>query len=338
MFVCARAYVEPLLDRPNAPRGILLKVAPRRVAYAARVRIAVISTSYPEDEHDPSGHFVRAEVREMERAGHEVRVIAPWAGGAFGWPGVAARVRERPVRALDAAVWIASARRELRRAGKLDRVVAHWAVPCAFPIAGGAGGAGEPELEIVSHGGDVRALAALFAPVRVRVVRDLAQRAKVWRFVSESLRDQMLDALGTADRERVARIACVRPSPIEIGEGVREAGRAKCAALAVSRTAGARVAVTVGRLVASKRVDAVIEWAGRGGETLVVVGDGPERGRLEALARHCGADVRFVGKVGRDEALAWIAASDVLLHASQVEGLSTVVREAEALGVRVQRV
>jgi teichuronic acid biosynthesis glycosyltransferase TuaC len=65
----------------------------------------------------------------------------------------------------------------------------------------------------------------------------------------------------------------------------------------------------------------------------VVVGDGPERGRLVALARLRKIDARFVGRLPRPDALAWIGAADVLLHASRTEGLSTVVREANALGV-----
>ncbi|HWL85328.1 MAG TPA: glycosyltransferase, partial [Polyangiaceae bacterium] len=68
---------------------------------------------------------------------------------------------------------------------------------------------------------------------------------------------------------------------------------------------------------------------------LVVVGDGPERERLEVLARERGADVRFVGRRPRRETLAWIAVADALVHASEAEGLSTVVREAETLGTRV---
>jgi glycosyltransferase involved in cell wall biosynthesis len=66
------------------------------------------------------------------------------------------------------------------------------------------------------------------------------------------------------------------------------------------------------------------------------VGDGPEKGRLEAHARRLGLDTRFVGRTSRADALAWIAAADSLLHASRDEGLSTVVREAEALGVPVE--
>ena len=95
----------------------------------------------------------------------------------------------------------------------------------------------------------------------------------------------------------------------------------------------------MGRLVPGKRVDRAVEYVAskRGLDALVVVGDGPERDRLERLARERGIDARFVGAVGRREALAWIGAADVLLHASEAEGLSTVIREAEALGTRVLR-
>lgn len=65
------------------------------------------------------------------------------------------------------------------------------------------------------------------------------------------------------------------------------------------------------------------------------LGDGPERARLEKLAREWQIDVRFLGNTPRREALAWIGAADELVHASIAEGISTVVREAEHLGVKV---
>ena len=37
----------------------------------------------------------------------------------------------------------------------------------------------------------------------------------------------------------------------------------------------------------------------------------------------------------RRETLAWLAAADEVIHASEAEGLSTVVREAEHFGVAV---
>jgi glycosyltransferase involved in cell wall biosynthesis len=76
----------------------------------------------------------------------------------------------------------------------------------------------------------------------------------------------------------------------------------------------------------------------RDGMPLVVIGAGPERKRLEALAKKQGVDARFMGALDRDQALASIAASEALVFASEAEGCSTVVREAEGLGVRVERV
>jgi glycosyltransferase involved in cell wall biosynthesis len=303
------------------------------------VKIAVVTTSYPRDEDDPSGHFVRAEVREYEEAGHDVVVIAPQPGGAFGWPGVAARLSERgrfASRALEVAAWVAVARRRVE-AARADRVVAHWAVPSAWPIAPAGrapvswfGGAPPPPVEVVSHGGDVRLLVGMPRLLRERVVMSIASRAVRWRFVSSALKEELLGALPGPSRAQVEGIAEVRGASLRLPD-VTQAVIAKRRELA-----GLRYAVSVGRLVASKRVDRVIAHVAetRGVEALVVVGDGPERGRLEELARRRGVDARFVGLVPRAEALAWMGAAEVVLHASEREGLSTVVREAEALGVR----
>ena len=43
-----------------------------------------------------------------------------------------------------------------------------------------------------------------------------------------------------------------------------------------------------------------------------------------------------MGLVPREEALAWIGAARIVLHGSEHEGLSTVLREAEHLGVPVR--
>jgi glycosyltransferase involved in cell wall biosynthesis len=63
-----------------------------------------------------------------------------------------------------------------------------------------------------------------------------------------------------------------------------------------SRRAGPRddVLLSLGRLVAYKRVDLAIEAANAIGAPLIVAGDGPERRRLESLA---GPSVTFVGEV-----------------------------------------
>jgi glycosyltransferase involved in cell wall biosynthesis len=295
------------------------------------VRIAIVTTSWPASDDDAAGHFVRTEALALERAGHEVEVVAPRAGGAFGWPGVAARLRERPTRAFEAAAWVLDARRRLARS-RAAHIVAHWALPSAWPIASSV--APGASLDVVSHGGDVRLLRALPGLVRGDLARRIASRARAWRFVSSALRDELLRALPARARCEVERVARVEPAALTLPD-VREAVTDRRRSLA-----GRRVAVSVSRLVSAKRVDRAIEHVAgsRAFDVLVVVGDGPERARLERLARDRGVDARFVGVVGRREALTWIGAADAVLHASEAEGLSTVVREAEILGTPVIRI
>ena len=292
------------------------------------MHIAVVTTSFPAGADDPAGHFVRAETNALRRDGHAITIVTPSHGGAFGWPGVAARVRQRPLRAVEAAAWVAAARGRVRRTNA-DRIVAHWAVPCAWPIGVAARGVG---LEAVSHGGDVRLVAALPSPARRIIVRTLAARVERWRFVSSALLDELLRAVDGGTRRALERVAVVAPAALEMPD-VREAVARRRASLG-----GRRVAVSVGRLIASKRVDRAIERvaAAPDVDTLVVVGDGPERARLEQFAKARDVDVRFVGVLSRPDALAWIGAADVVLHASEVEGLSTVLREAQALGTPVE--
>jgi glycosyltransferase involved in cell wall biosynthesis len=302
------------------------------------MRIAVVTTSYPTFDGDPSGHFVHAEVAPLERAGHQVRVIHPQPGGAFGWPGAPTRIQERPSRLADAAIWTARAARELARFAP-DRVIAHWCVPCAFPIATlvYTGSVGGPELEVVSHGGDVRLLARMPARARSVVVRAVLRRASRWRFVSAELQAALETRLDRSEADRLRAVSQIVPGALDVpdvGDDAREKRRAM---------GGRRLYVCAGRLVASKRVDKVIDYVARSSDhgtkpeerTLVVLGDGPERMHLERLARAWQIDVRFLGKTTRREALGWIGAADELVHASRVEGLSTVVREAEQLGVPV---
>jgi teichuronic acid biosynthesis glycosyltransferase TuaC len=308
------------------------------------VRVAIVTTSYPAFAGDGCGHFVETEaLRRAER--EEVFVVTagqdPYARreevnrvsvlrlpgyDALGWPGVAARVRARPHRLLGAARWARQARDALASLVPLDRIVAHWAVPSGWPIATGL----QAPLELVSHGADVRALVSFPAPLRRAIVARLLRRVDAWRFVSAALLDRLLASLGTEDARRVGRVARVEACPIDVPD-VRGAVVEKRALLGETR-----LAVCVARLVPGKRVDRVIEHMAREPHPrgrLVVVGDGPLRASLEIRARSLGVDALFVGQTTRPVALAWIGAADVVLHASESEGLSTVEREAAALGV-----
>ncbi|MFF5517880.1 glycosyltransferase family 4 protein [Streptomyces coeruleorubidus] len=89
--------------------------------------------------------------------------------------------------------------------------------------------------------------------------------------------------------------------------------------------------VAVGRLVEYKRIDLLLRLWERvrpvTGGRLVIVGDGPERGRLEQLA---GPGVEFTGYVSEAEKHRLLCAAWLLLHPSAVEGWGLVVTEAAA--------
>jgi glycosyltransferase involved in cell wall biosynthesis len=96
--------------------------------------------------------------------------------------------------------------------------------------------------------------------------------------------------------------------------------------------------VTVGRLVPWKQIDRLIEALSECDEAgLVIVGDGPERGRLENLAqRNQVADrVYFAGQRNKEETFALMAACDLFVLNSSYEGFPHVVVEAMAVGLPV---
>lgn len=98
------------------------------------------------------------------------------------------------------------------------------------------------------------------------------------------------------------------------------------------------IVVVVARLVPWKQVDRVISVVADLPDVgLVIVGDGPERPRLERWAREVGAAsrVEFVGQRPRTEALGIMAGGDVFVLYSRWEGMPHVVLEAMTLGLPV---
>lgn len=96
--------------------------------------------------------------------------------------------------------------------------------------------------------------------------------------------------------------------------------------------------VTVGRLIALKRIDQLIHaLADCPAAGLVIVGDGPERNRLENLVHDLALDERvfFAGQRARADTLALMAACDLLVLNSSHEGFPHVALEAMSLGLPV---
>jgi len=93
--------------------------------------------------------------------------------------------------------------------------------------------------------------------------------------------------------------------------------------------------VAVGRLAPVKGYDLLLQaWQNVDAE-LLLVGDGPERGRLQSLSGHLGLSekVHFLGF--RKDAGAIMAAADLVVLSSHREGFPLVMVEALQLGVPV---
>ncbi|WP_435063652.1 glycosyltransferase family 4 protein [Halobaculum sp. EA56] len=92
----------------------------------------------------------------------------------------------------------------------------------------------------------------------------------------------------------------------------------------------------VGRLKEQKGVHNLIRSLDGLDERLRVVGDGPERARLEELAASLDVDVRFVGEVPPDEVERYLLDAGVfVLPSVRGEGLPNAVLEAMAVGLPV---
>ena len=126
----------------------------------------------------------------------------------------------------------------------------------------------------------------------------------------------------------------VLPNGIDVG---------RWAVGAVPREPGPLRLVTAMRLAARKRPTALVELvadaartAGRGSVTLTILGEGPDRRKVEALVRRRGLDwVSLPGRVSRDELRQRYAAADVYLSPARLESFGIAALEARTVGLPV---
>jgi len=102
------------------------------------------------------------------------------------------------------------------------------------------------------------------------------------------------------------------------------------------QASGLPIVLSVGRIERYKNVDLIIRaFTGlRTEATLVVVGDGPDRPRVERLAASAGR-VRFTGRVSDAELEALLSAADVVTSASDHEAFGLVLADGLTAGARV---
>ena len=101
--------------------------------------------------------------------------------------------------------------------------------------------------------------------------------------------------------------------------------------------------VTAMRLAARKRPGALVDLvaeaerrSGRGSLTLTILGEGPDRTKVESAVRDKGLDwVNLPGRVTRDELRERYAASDVYLSPARLESFGIAALEARTVGLPV---
>ncbi len=304
------------------------------------MRVVFLTHNFPRWAGDVSGNFLVPLAHGLRQRGVAVVVVAPADQGDTG-PGefegipvrrvrYAAPQNERlayrgtmmdavrlqgGLRAL-AGLWRALRRaaREELRAGA-DLVHAHWWVPA------GLAAPREAPLVLTLHGTD----AALLGRSRLGrwLARPVLRRARVVTTVSRQLATTVQDAV--AVRIDPARI---QPMPVPLGD--------------LRWSEGGSGIVCVARLVPQKRVHLAIEAVACLRDLdcripLTIVGDGPERQRLEELARRRDVAelVHFEGALARTRVLELLVRADLMLFPAVGEGFGLSAAEAYMRGVPV---
>jgi glycosyltransferase involved in cell wall biosynthesis len=212
-----------------------------------------------------------------------------------------------------------------RHRGKVDLVLGSWAYPDGFAAVLAARALGVPCV-VKLHGSDINLLTKLPGPRRL--IRWTLTRAAHVVAVSRALAEEVV-ALGVA-RDRVTVVLNGVDSEL-----FRPRDRA--AARAELGLGPGPLALYVGNLKPEKGVlDLVAAWskvaASVPDAALAVVGGGPMRGELEAALP---PRATLYGSQPLGAIPTWLAACDVLVLPSHVEGTPNVVLEALACGRRV---
>ncbi|WP_319633620.1 glycosyltransferase family 4 protein [Pelagibius marinus] len=316
------------------------------------LRILTFTTLYPNTERPQYSVFVENRLRQLVASGEvSARVLAPvpyfpFRSRRFGTYASFARTPLHEARfglEIDHPRYLAipkvgmsmapyllydCARRALGRLQKegrrFDLIDAHYLYPDGVAAVMLGRTAGLP-VTVTARGTDVNLLPDFFLPRRL--IRQAARRADGVIAVSSALAER-LARLGV-DRSRITVLRNgIDPTVFRPRTPYRRAGQPPPRPLVVS----------VGNLVPLKGHDlAISALAEIPGLTLWIVGTGPERGRLELLARDLTvADrVSFLGSVPHKRMPEVYSAADLLLLASEREGWPNVLLEAMACGTRV---
>lgn len=227
------------------------------------------------------------------------------------------------------AVWVRALTR--LRPRSFDVVNGHFAVPTGPGSVLVAKIAGLPHVLSI-HGGDIYNPANPHAPHKTPLVR----RAVTW-----TLRNSDVVVAGSSDtRDNVYRYYAYRGSVEVIPLGIRRPAFSPTGRGALGLPEDAFLAVTLGRVIPRKAIDRLVRTIASErcrDVHLAVMGEGPERASLEALARELGvADrARFLGRVSEERKWQILASADLYVSSTLHEGFGLVFLEAMSAGLPI---
>ncbi len=320
-------------------------------------RILLVTSNFPRWANDSTTPFVLHLAQDLQAQGWTVHVLAPHAAGAkatevlggvrverfrYLWPdslqtlcyggGALINLRKRPSRLLQVpffilAQWLAVLRRLAR--GGYDLLQSHWVIPQGFTGVLAAKLLGIPHV-VTAHGSDVLALHSRFFTGFKRFTLRHAAAVTVNSTVTE---------------KAVLEIAEDPPLIRTIPMGVSERNPSQEAALDIRRgfvRGDGPCLVTAGRLVKEKSIGDLIRAVAllvprQPKISAMILGDGPERPALEQTARDVGVADRvfFVGWIEPEQVANHLAAADIFVAPSMLEGQGLAVLEAMLAGLPV---
>lgn len=316
------------------------------------LRILTFTTLYPNAEKPQYSVFVENRLRQLIATGEvSARVLAPvpyfpFRSRRFGAYAAFARTPRREVRfgieidhpryltipkvGMSLAPYLLydsgrrALRRRLRRGERFDLIDAHYLYPDGVAAVMLGRDANLP-VTITARGTDVNLIPDFVLPRQL--IRQAVRRADGVIAVSSALAERLCKLGIERSRVTVLRNG-IDPTIFRPTMPYRIDGRPPPRPLVIS----------VGNLVPLKGHDlAIAALAELPGLTLWIVGAGPERGRLEQLARDLAVADRvcILGSVPHEYMPEIYSAADVLVLASEREGWPNVLLEAMACGTRV---
>lgn len=330
---------------------------------AAQPRVLWLASNGPRWTGDSSAPFILNLAIDLRARGWDVELLLPQSAGLstvdcidgvpvtrfhYAWPrrferlcygaGVLAHLRGKPrdlalVPGFILAQWLALRRRVA--SGGISLVHAHWLLPQGFVALQVARFSGLP-LVATAHGSDLLALSDGLSLAAKRRVLAGADAITVNSSVTEA-----------AARGVGIDIAHLHRIPMGATAAAPDATKAAALRSRLRRGSGPLVGF-VGRLVTEKGIDELLRAVARLRDLLpdirlLLVGDGPERARFEALAGELGLadEVVFAGAVSPPEVGAYLQAIDVFVGPSRrsreggVEAQGLVFAEAMLAGVPI---